>query len=75
MKEMWNQIDPARIFAGAIILLARISDLNSISESSDRRFHQYSCGCESDGKALEVDTLWVKAQNSLFSSPSTLPSR
>jgi hypothetical protein len=55
--------------------LARIPDLNCISESSDRRFHQYSCGCESDDSSREVDTQWVKAQTSRFSSPSTPLSR
>jgi serine/threonine protein kinase len=54
---------------------ARISDLNSILESSDHHFHQYLCGCESDDYAPEVDTLWVKAQTSRFSSPSTPLSR
>jgi hypothetical protein len=54
---------------------SRISDLNSIPESSDRRFHQYSCGCESDDDAPEVDTQWVTGQASRFSSPSTPLSR
>jgi hypothetical protein len=49
-----------------------ISDLNSISESSDRGFHQYSCGCESGDEAPEVNIQWVKTQNSPFRSPSAL---
>ena len=53
----------------------QISDLKCISESSDRRFHQYSCGYESGDSSREVDTQWVKARNSPFSSPSMPLSR
>src|SRR5262249_12845156 len=55
--------------------LTRISDLNSISEWSDRGFHQYSCGCERDRDIPEVDTQWVKPQTGPFRSPSTPLSR
>src|ERR1039458_8714643 len=34
-------------FSRCTAFLTHISILNSISESSDRRNHQYSCGCES----------------------------
>ena len=40
--------------------------MNCISESSGRRLHQYSCGCESDDISPEVDTQWVKAPNQPF---------
>src|SRR5215470_510909 len=56
-------------------MFPHISDLNSVVESSDRRFHQYPCGFESDDYAPEVNTQWVKAPNSLFSFPSTPLSR
>src|SRR5215813_6202992 len=46
-------------------MFPHISDLNSVVESSDRRFHQYPCGFESDDYAPEVNTQWVKAPNSL----------
>jgi hypothetical protein len=39
-----------------LILLTHISNLKSISESSDRRHHQYLCGCERDEDAPEVST-------------------
>jgi hypothetical protein len=45
--------------------------LNCISESSDRRFHQYSCGCEADDDAQEVNTQWGRHKAGPFSSPST----
>src|SRR5262249_49967113 len=70
--ESWD-IDLATF--GMEIVLTRISDLNSISESSDRGFHQYSCGCERDRDIPEVDTQWVKPQTGPFSSPSTPLSR
>src|ERR1039458_1650669 len=53
------------------VTLAHISILNSISESSDHRNHQYSCGCESYEDASEVSTQWVRNRISPFSSLST----
>jgi len=38
----------------------QISVLSGDLESSDRRFHQYSCGRESDDCSPEVGTEWVK---------------
>jgi hypothetical protein len=40
--------------------------LNCISESSDRRHHQYLCGSESDKDAAEVITQWVRHKNQPF---------
>jgi len=34
-----------------------------MSEPSDRRNHQYLCGCERDNDAPEVNTQWVKYKN------------
>ncbi len=44
-------------------------------ESSHRRNHQYSCGCERDEDAPEVSTQGVRYKISPFSSPSTPLSR
>ena len=53
------------------ILLAHISILNAISESSDRRHHQYLCGCEHDEEAPEVSTQWMRYKIRPFSYRST----
>jgi hypothetical protein len=55
--------------------LSRISDFKSISESSDRRHHQYLCGHERDERAPEVSTQWVRHKINLFSSLLTPLSR
>jgi hypothetical protein len=60
---------------GPKMKLAHISILNRISESSDRRNHQYLCGCKCNDDAPEVNTQWVRNKISLFSSPSTLLSK
>ena len=56
-------------------VLPHISILNSTSESSDRRNHQYSCGCKRDEDVPEVSAQWVRYKVSPFSSPSTPLSR
>src|SRR5438093_13630701 len=56
-------------------LLSRISILNLVPKSSDRRRHQYSCGFERDEDTPEVSTQWVRYKTSPFSSPSTALSR
>lgn len=56
-------------------VLTHISNLNHISESSDRPHHQYLCGCERDEGAPEVNTQWVRYKISPFSSPSIPHSR
>ncbi|MGP8157660.1 MAG: cysteine-rich CWC family protein [Candidatus Acidiferrales bacterium] len=56
-------------------LQAHISIMNPTYESSDVRRHQYLCGRERDDDAREVNTQWVRCQNSPFSSPSTRLSR
>jgi len=53
--------------------LPHISILSCSSESSDRRHHQYSCGCERDEDVPEVQTEWVRNKTSLFSSLLMLP--
>ena len=52
------------------LVLTRISNLKFISESSDRRHHQYSCGSERDEDALEGHTPWVRDKIRHFSSLS-----
>ncbi len=51
----------------APVLYAHISILSFTSESSDHRRHQYSCGCERDEDAPEVETQGVRYKISPFS--------
>jgi hypothetical protein len=43
---------------------SHISILNSTSESSDRRNHQYSCGCKGDEDVPEVSIQLVRSVSS-----------
>jgi hypothetical protein len=49
--EALRTVESFRRHVGAI--LTQLSVLSCTYESSDRRFHQYSCGCESDDDAYE----------------------
>jgi hypothetical protein len=57
------------------IILTHISILNSSTEPSDHRRHQYSCGSGRDEDAPEIGTRWVRHKLSAFSSASTPLSR
>jgi hypothetical protein len=69
----WKQLAEDRALKEIESILPHISNLNHISESSDRPHHQHLCGCERDKDAPEVSTLWVRNKTSHFSSLSTVP--